>query len=160
MMAIFNRSHYEDVLVPRVHETVPRAVWKQRYQQIREFEAMLVAEGTIVLKFFLHISKKEQKKRLDGARARSAQGVQGRPERLVGAALLGGVPAGVRGRDRRDLHGRRAMAHRRLAMPSGFATWPSRSALVARLEKEEARWTKAVVARGKAALAMVGKKGA
>jgi PPK2 family polyphosphate:nucleotide phosphotransferase len=63
-IAIFNRSHYEDVLVVRVHDLVPKAVWEQRYQQINDFERMLAAEGTTILKFYLHISKEEQAKRL------------------------------------------------------------------------------------------------
>jgi PPK2 family polyphosphate:nucleotide phosphotransferase len=63
-MAIFNRSHYEEVLVVRVHELVPRKVWSRRYRQICEFERMLADEGTTILKFFLHISREEQKKRL------------------------------------------------------------------------------------------------
>lgn len=63
-VAVFNRSHYEDVLVPRVHELVPRDVWSRRYDQINDFERMLTENHTIVLKFFLHISKDEQKKRL------------------------------------------------------------------------------------------------
>ena len=63
-ITIFNRSHYEDVLVPRVHGTVPPEVWRARYGQINAFEAMLSETGTTVLKFFLHISRKEQKERL------------------------------------------------------------------------------------------------
>lgn len=63
-VAIFNRSHYEDVLVVRVHELVPEAVWKKRYARINEFEKLLFDNGTIVLKFFLHITKKEQEERL------------------------------------------------------------------------------------------------
>ena len=63
-MVIFNRSHYEDVLVVRVHNMVPENVWRRRYGEIKEFERMLVNEGTTILKFFLHISKDEQKKRL------------------------------------------------------------------------------------------------
>jgi PPK2 family polyphosphate:nucleotide phosphotransferase len=63
-IVIFNRSHYEDVLVVRVHELVPPTVWQKRYDQIRQFEQLLADEGTTVLKFFLHISKKEQKERL------------------------------------------------------------------------------------------------
>jgi PPK2 family polyphosphate:nucleotide phosphotransferase len=62
--AIFNRSHYEDVLVVRVHDLVPRKLWKERYGHIADFEELLAEHGTIVLKYFLHISKKEQKKRL------------------------------------------------------------------------------------------------
>jgi len=68
-VAIFNRSHYEDVLVVRVHNLVPKAVWSRRYDQINEFEKELVEDNTHILKFYLHISKKEQlsrfKDRLD-----------------------------------------------------------------------------------------------
>lgn len=64
-IGIFNRSHYEDVLVVRVHELVPHKVWKERYQQINQFEKMLVENDTLILKFFLHISKDEQKTRLE-----------------------------------------------------------------------------------------------
>jgi PPK2 family polyphosphate:nucleotide phosphotransferase len=61
---IFNRSHYEDVLVVRVHELVPKEVWKRRYDHINQFEKLLVDSRTIVLKFLLHISKEEQEERL------------------------------------------------------------------------------------------------
>ena len=63
-ITIFNRSHYEDVLVVRVHNLVPEERWSKRYGQIRDFERMLVDEGTVVVKVFLHISKEEQLKRL------------------------------------------------------------------------------------------------
>lgn len=63
-LTVFNRSHYEDVLVVRVHKLVPEPVWKQRYAQIREFESTLVEEGTTILKFYLHIDLDEQKQRL------------------------------------------------------------------------------------------------
>jgi len=63
-IAIFNRSHYEDVLVVRVHGLVPKERWRARYAHIVAFEQMLVDEGSHVLKFFLHISKDEQRKRL------------------------------------------------------------------------------------------------
>lgn len=62
-IVIFNRSHYEDVLVVRVHNLVPPAVWKKRYDHIRNFEKTLGDEGTVILKFFLNISKDEQKQR-------------------------------------------------------------------------------------------------
>jgi PPK2 family polyphosphate:nucleotide phosphotransferase len=62
-VVVFNRSQYEDVLVVRVHNLVPEEVWSNRYEQINEFEKQLVANGTHILKFFLHISKKEQLKR-------------------------------------------------------------------------------------------------
>lgn len=63
-IAIFNRSHYEDVVAVRVRELQPPELWRQRFDHINAFERMLVAEGTIVLKFFLHISKAYQKQRL------------------------------------------------------------------------------------------------
>lgn len=63
-MVLFNRSHYEDVLVVRVHQLVPPRVWKRRFAQINAFERMLAEEGTTILKFFLHISPEEQKVRL------------------------------------------------------------------------------------------------
>jgi PPK2 family polyphosphate:nucleotide phosphotransferase len=64
-VAIFNRSHYEDVLAVRVHGLVPETVWRTRYDQINEFERMLTEEGTVILKFFLHVSREEQRKRLE-----------------------------------------------------------------------------------------------
>ncbi|MDZ4864320.1 MAG: PPK2 family polyphosphate kinase, partial [Gemmatimonadota bacterium] len=63
-IGIFNRSHYEDVLVVRVHDLVPKDQWKRRYAQINDFERMLSESGVTILKFFLHISQKEQKERL------------------------------------------------------------------------------------------------
>jgi PPK2 family polyphosphate:nucleotide phosphotransferase len=63
-IVIFNRSHYEDVLVVRVRRLVDEAVWQKRYDQINDFERLLVESGTTVLKFFLHISPEEQAKRL------------------------------------------------------------------------------------------------
>ena len=62
--AIFNRSHYEDVLVVRVHDLVPKKLWKARYDHIVDFEALIAQHSTIVLKYFLHITKGEQKERL------------------------------------------------------------------------------------------------
>jgi len=59
-IAIFNRSHYEDVLVTRVHKLIDKATWTARYQRIRDFEALLGENGATILKFFLHISKEEQ----------------------------------------------------------------------------------------------------
>lgn len=63
-IVIFNRSHYEDVLVPAVHGAIDDAECQRRYRHIRDFEHMLTESGTVLLKFFLHISKDEQKKRL------------------------------------------------------------------------------------------------
>lgn len=64
MFGIFNRSHYEDVVVPRVNQMLSKAVWEPRYDQINAFEKMLSASGVRILKFFLHVSRAEQKDRL------------------------------------------------------------------------------------------------
>jgi len=63
-LVIFNRSHYESVLVERVHDLVPKDVWKRRYKHIADMEQAIADEGTTIIKFFLHISKAEQKLRL------------------------------------------------------------------------------------------------
>lgn len=63
-ITVFNRSHYEDVLVVRVHKIVPDKVWRSRYVHINDFEKLLAESNTIVLKFYLHISKQEQEQRL------------------------------------------------------------------------------------------------
>lgn len=64
MIGIFNRSQYEDVIVPRVHKSLPEEVWSARYDQINQFERTLTENSVVILKFFLHISRREQKKRL------------------------------------------------------------------------------------------------
>jgi polyphosphate kinase 2 (PPK2 family) len=68
-VVVFNRSHYEDVLVVRVHKLVPQSIWSKRFDLINDFEKMLSQNGTTILKFFLHISPDEQlarfKQRLD-----------------------------------------------------------------------------------------------
>lgn len=64
MIGIFNRSHYESVLVERIHEYAPKTVWKKRYDHINNFEQMLADEGTTILKFYLHISHEEQAERI------------------------------------------------------------------------------------------------
>ena len=64
-IGVFNRSHYEDVLAVRVHELVPRAVWEKRFAHINDFERLLTDEGTVVRKFFLHVSRDEQRERLE-----------------------------------------------------------------------------------------------
>jgi len=69
-ITIFNRSHYEEILVVRVHNLVPEEQWSRRYEHINAFERMLADEGTTILKFFLHISKEEQKERLESRLAR------------------------------------------------------------------------------------------
>lgn len=63
-ITVFNRSHYEDIVAVNVKNLMPRAVWERRYQHIQHFEQMLSDEGTTILKFFLHISREEQRTRL------------------------------------------------------------------------------------------------
>jgi polyphosphate kinase 2 (PPK2 family) len=65
VIGIFNRSHYEDVLIVRVRKLANEAVWSRRYSHINDFERMLTDSGVTILKFFLHISRKEQKERLE-----------------------------------------------------------------------------------------------
>ncbi|MBM3499705.1 MAG: polyphosphate kinase 2 family protein [Armatimonadetes bacterium] len=65
LIAVFNRSHYEDVLIVRVRKLVPKRVWSRRYAQINAFERLLTESGTRILKLFLHISAEEQKARLE-----------------------------------------------------------------------------------------------
>ncbi len=65
MIGIFNRSHYEDVIVPRVHKLIPKKVLSQRFAQINDFERMLAQNSVVILKFFLHVSRGEQKTRLN-----------------------------------------------------------------------------------------------
>ena len=108
-IAIFNRSHYEDVLVVRVHDLVPKDVWSKRYDRIVEFEKNLAQGSTHVLKFFLHISKEEQLRRL---RARLDDPHKHWKVARVGlrrAHVLGRVPAGVRGCARALQHRARAV---------------------------------------------------
>ena len=64
LINVWNRSHYEDVLVVRVHDLVPEKQWKARYEHINNFEKLLTDSGTTILKFYLHISKEEQRERL------------------------------------------------------------------------------------------------
>jgi PPK2 family polyphosphate:nucleotide phosphotransferase len=79
-IGIFNRSHYEDVLVVRVHELVPEAVWRARYGVINDFEHGLAAAGTRIVKFFLHISKDEQARRFEKRKADPTKRWKYKPE--------------------------------------------------------------------------------
>ncbi len=83
MIGVFNRSHYEDVLVVRVKGLVPDEVWRSRYTAINDFERLLTESGTTVLKFFLHISKDEQKERLEARIADPAKHWKFDPADLV-----------------------------------------------------------------------------
>jgi len=82
-IGIFNRSHYEDVLIVRVKNLVPEEIWRPRYEQINDFERLLAASGTKVLKFFLHISKQEQKTRLEKRLQDATKHWKAAPEDLI-----------------------------------------------------------------------------
>ena len=82
-IGIFNRSHYEDVLIVRVHDLVPKAVWSKRYAAIEHFEAHLAASGTTIVKFFLHISREEQAERFRRRQASPEKRWKFRPEDLA-----------------------------------------------------------------------------
>jgi PPK2 family polyphosphate:nucleotide phosphotransferase len=88
-IAVFNRSHYEDVVAVRVKKLFPDAVWKRRYRHIVEFERMLVEEGTTIVKIFLHISKEEQKRRLESRLAEPRKHWKFNPEDLKDRARWG-----------------------------------------------------------------------
>ena len=86
-IVIFNRSHYEDVLIVRVHELVPENVWRKRYDQINDFERVLAEEGATILKFFLHIDADEQKQRLEARRDDPEKAWKFNPDDLKERAL-------------------------------------------------------------------------
>jgi PPK2 family polyphosphate:nucleotide phosphotransferase len=87
MVGVWNRSHYEDVLVVRVLGLVAERVWKARYRQINDFERLLVESGTTVLKFFLHISRDEQRRRLEARLADRTKWWKFNPKDLEDRAL-------------------------------------------------------------------------
>ena len=81
-IVIFNRSHYEDILAVRVKKLFGEEVWKRRYRHVIEFERMLAEEGTTIIKMYLHISKDEQKRRLDSRLANPAKHWKFNPDDL------------------------------------------------------------------------------
>jgi len=85
-MVIFNRSHYEDIIAVRVKKLFPDEVWKRRQQNVLDFERMLVEEGTTIVKVFLHISKDEQKKRLESRLINPAKQWKFNPDDLADRA--------------------------------------------------------------------------
>ncbi|NQX02860.1 polyphosphate kinase 2 family protein [bacterium] len=85
-LVIFNRSHYEDIIAVRVKKIFPEEVWKRRQRHVVEFERMLAEEGTTIVKIFLHISKAEQKRRLESRLADPAKHWKVNPDDLVDRA--------------------------------------------------------------------------
>lgn len=88
-LVIFNRSHYEDIIAVRVKKIFPEDVWKRRQRHIVEFERMLAEEGTTIVKIFLHISKAEQKRRLEARLADPIKHWKINPDDLVDRAHWG-----------------------------------------------------------------------
>jgi hypothetical protein len=103
-IAIFNRSHYEDVLITRVNGWIDADECKRRYRQINDFERMLAETGTTILKFYLHISKDEQKKRLEERRDTPEKTVEISAGRSSRARAVGRLHGSLRGRDVGDQH--------------------------------------------------------
>lgn len=97
MIGIFNRSHYEDILVPRVRGLLPKKRWRARYEQVNEFERMLDAEGVVILKFMLHISRDEQKRRFEDRISDSAKHWKFRVGDLEDRAIWGDFTKAYRG---------------------------------------------------------------
>ena len=121
-ISIFDRSHYEDVLIVRVHDLVPKAQWQARYEHIHHFERMLADEGTVIRKFFLHISKEEQAARL--RRASTTRRSTGSSARRTSPSGSGGTT--IRSPSRRRSGARPRRTPRGSSCPrtgSGIATW-------------------------------------
>ena len=131
-IGIFNRSYYEETLVVRVHPEVldrqrlpagPRdkAFWADRYEDINAFEKHMARNGTLILKFFLNISKKEQKKRFMERLERPGQALEVRDGRPARARVLGRLPEGVRGHAQPDEHRLRAVVGDSVGQQVGLA---------------------------------------
>ena len=97
-IGIFNRSHYEDVLVVRVHGLAPRRVWSKRYDQINAFERTLAEGGTTIVKFFLSIDRDEQRKRIQSRYDDPEEALEVQARRPRGAQALGRLPGRLRRR--------------------------------------------------------------
>ena len=109
-VGVFDRSHYEDVLIVRVRSLAPAEEVERRYGAINEFEERLVAEGTTIIKCMLHISAAEQKERLLGPAGRPHQALEVQPGRPRRARAVAGLPRGLRDRAGADQHRARAVA--------------------------------------------------
>ena len=97
-IGIFNRSHYEDVLVVRVHGLAPRRVWSKRYEQINAFERTLAESGTTIVKFFLSIDRDEQRKRIQSRYDDPEEALEVQARGPRGAQALGRLPGRLRRR--------------------------------------------------------------
>ena len=124
----------------RVHDLVPEAVWRRRYEHIRDFERLLADEGTTIVKFFLHISKDEQRARLQERIDDPEKRWKFDAARPRGAQALGRLPAGLRGRAARR---RRPTTPRGTSSPptaTGTANWAVLNVLVGTLREMNPRY--------------------
>ena len=112
MIGVFDRSHYEDVLVVRVNGLVPEQEWRSRYGAIRDFEAELAAAGVTIVKCMLHISPEEQQAAAARPARRPGQALEVQPGRRRRAGALGRLPRRLHRRAARDRHRRRALVRR------------------------------------------------
>jgi PPK2 family polyphosphate:nucleotide phosphotransferase len=150
-MVIFNRSHYESVLVERVHRLVPESVWRKRYAEIRHFEKLLLRSGTIVLKFFLNLSKSEQKRRLEARLDDPDKRWKSNPEDWRERRLWARYREAYE-----DMLSKTSTRHAPWFVIPSDAKWYRNLAvadrLAASLGEHEKDWRRAVRARGNAAL--------
>ena len=109
-IGVFDRSHYEDVLVVRVHNLVPPEVWGARYDEINAFEKELVDAGTTIVKVAMFVSLDEQKERLAERLDRPGQVLEVQPGRSRRARAVAGLPGGLSGGAGQDVDGLRAVA--------------------------------------------------
>ena len=111
-LVIFNRSHYEDIIAVRVKKLFPDEVWKRRQRHVVDFERMLAEEGTTIVKIFLHISKEEQKKRLEARLENPLKHWKFNPDDLADRARWDDFMAAYEDVIEQDLHRVRAMVCR------------------------------------------------
>ena len=150
-MVIFNRSHYESVLVERVHRLVPESVWRKRYAEIRHFEKLLLRSGTIVMKFFLNLSKSEQKRRLEARLDDPDKRWKSNPEDWRERRLWDRYREAFE-----DMLSKTSTRHAPWFVIPSDAKWYRNLAvadrLAASLGRHEKKWRRAVRARGNAAI--------
>ena len=125
LIGVFDRSHYEDVLVARVDALVPPSTWESRFDEINRFESDLVEAGTTVLKFALMVSHDEQGMRLMKRLDRPDKHWKYSANDLPDPAPVGRLPGGLRRRVPSHLHRRRAVVRRSRPTTSGTPVWPS-----------------------------------
>ena len=154
MMVVFNRSQYEDVIVVRVKQLAPESIWQERYGHINDFEQLLTESGTLVAKFYLHISKDEQEKRLRDSERDVEKAWKLSARRLDRAAQLGRVHRRLRGRPLALFHCLCPVV-RRPRRPQVVSHLAVIETLVNLLRPHREQWLSQLRRRGEAALAEI-----